>query len=171
MFILCKAARVGRIGAKSTVNAMRAFLRFLAAHGHCPADLIAAVPTIAEWKLSSLPRYLSASAVDQLVAACHPATATGSRDRAVILLLARLGLRASDVRHLRLADIEAPSMGAHVLRHSAATEMLRQGLSLDSIGAVLRHCCVQTTAHYAKVGVAMLRGVAQPWPADGGSPC
>ena len=245
-FIFARASRYGRSRAKSTVNAVRMFLRFLAVSGHCSADLVAAVPRIAEWKLSSLPRYISADDIDRLVAACDPATAVGSRDRAVILLLARLGLRAGDVRDLRLGDIdwshgrfrvigkgrcetwlplpqdvgdavlhhlkcgrpaidddhvflrvyaplgplpssgpvsklvrraieraeiEAPSMGAHVLRHSAATDMLRQGSSLDVIGAVLRHRCVESTAHYAKVDVALLRLVAQPWPADGGSPC
>lgn len=245
-FIFSRASRHGHSRAKSVVNAVRMFLRFLVAYGHCPPDLVAAVPRLAQWKLSALPRYISANDVERLVAVCHPATAPGSRDRAVILLLARLGLRAGDVRQLRLADIDwpqgrfrvmgkgrcetwlplpqdvgdailhylehfrpvidddhvflsvhaplgplrssgpisklvrraiqragiaAPSMGAHVLRHSAATEMLRQGVSLDVIGAVLRHRCIESTAHYAKVDVTLLRSVAQPWPADGGSPC
>ena len=245
-FIFARANRNGRSRAKALVNAIRMFLRFLAVSGHCPADLIAAVPGIAQWKLSSLPRYICATDIARLVAACDPATAAGSRDRAVILFLARLGLRAGDVRDLRLADIdwsqgrlrvmgkgrcetwlplpqdvgdavlhylrhfrpsidddhvflrvyaplgplpssgpisklvsraiqragiETPSMGAHMLRHSAATEMLRQGSSLDVIGAVLRHRSIESTAHYAKVDVALLRLVVQPWPADGGSPC
>jgi site-specific recombinase XerD len=58
-----------------------------------------------------------------------------------------------------------------VLRHSAATALLRQGVTLDVIGAVLRHRCVESTAHYAKVDVARLRAVAQPWPTAGGAPC
>jgi site-specific recombinase XerD len=244
-FILARASRYGRSRAKSTVNAIRVFLRFLAVCGHCSADLVAAVPRIAEWKLSSLPRYISSRDIEQLCAACDPATATGARDRAVILLLARLGLRAGDVRDLRLTDIDwargrlrvmgkgrcetwlplpqdagdavrhyvtcgrpaseddhvflrvyapigplpssgpianlvrralqragidAPSKGAHVLRHSAATDLLRQGASLDVIGAVLRHRCIESTAHYAKVDVALLRMVAQPWP-DGEASC
>jgi site-specific recombinase XerD len=74
-------------------------------------------------------------------------------------------------RALQRAAIDAPSMGAHVLRHSAATDLLRQGVSLDVIGAVLRHRCIESTAHYAKVDVAALQLVAQPWPADGGTPC
>jgi site-specific recombinase XerD len=245
-FIFARASRFGRSRAKSTVNAVRMFLRFLAVYGHCAADLVGAVPGIAEWKLSSLPRYISANDIEQLVAACDAATASGARDRAVILLLARLGLRAGDVRDLRVADIDwshgrlrvmgkgrsetwlplpqevgdavlhyleyfrpgvdddhvflrvhaclgpfpssgpisklvrraiqragikAPSMGAHVLRHSAATAMLRQGVSLDAIGAVLRHRCIESTAHYAKVDVAMLRLVAQPWPVNGRASC
>jgi site-specific recombinase XerD len=73
-------------------------------------------------------------------------------------------------RALQRAGIDAPSKGAHVLRHSAATDLLRQGASLDVIGAVLRHRCIESTAHYAKVDVALLRMVAQPWP-DGEASC
>jgi site-specific recombinase XerD len=62
-------------------------------------------------------------------------------------------------------------MGAHLLRHSAATAMLRQGSSLDVIGAVLRHRSVESTAHYAKVDLTLLRSVVQPWPGHGESPC
>lgn len=245
-FIFTSASRSGYGHAKSVVNATRMFLRFLAVYGYCLPKLIESVPGIACWKLSSLPRYISADDVDRLVAVCDPATPSGSRDRAVILLLARLGLRAADVRDLRLgeldwsqgkvrvmgkgrcetqlplpqdagdailhylsnhrpaiddehvflrvyapitplpssgpisklvrrailrAGVKAPSMGAHVLRHSAATEMLRQGASLDVIGAVLRHRRVDTTAHYAKVDIALLRSVLQPWPDDGGVSC
>jgi integrase/recombinase XerD len=245
-FILARASRQGHARAKSVVNAIRMFLRFLAAYGYCSSELIGAVPSIAQWKLSALPRYIGANEIERLIAACDPSSAAGARDRAVILLLARLGLRAGDVRDLRLADIDwlqarlrvvgkgrcetrvplpqdvgdavlhylthfrpriddehvflrvyapfgplpssgpisklvrraiqragiqAPSMGAHVLRHSAATAMLRQGSSLDIIGAVLRHRCLESTAHYAKVDVARLRRVAQPWPVDGELPC
>ena len=74
-------------------------------------------------------------------------------------------------RTIQRAGIQTPSLGAHLLRHSAATEMLRLGASLDIIGAVLRHRCIESTAHYAKVDVAMLRSVAPPWPANGGSSC
>jgi len=67
-------------------------------------------------------------------------------------------------RALHRADVESPIYGAHVLRHSAATQMLRQGASLPSIGAVLRHASVETTAHYAKVDIALLQEVARAWP-------
>jgi site-specific recombinase XerD len=62
------------------------------------------------------------------------------------------------------ADIKAPINGAHVLRHSAATAMLRQGASLAGVGAVLRHRSPATTAHYAKVDFGLLSEIAQPWP-------
>ena len=65
---------------------------------------------------------------------------------------------------LRRAEIKAPINGAHVLRHSAATTMLRHGASLAGIGAVLRHRSPRTTAHYAKVDFGLLSEIAQPWP-------
>lgn len=58
----------------------------------------------------------------------------------------------------------APSRGAYILRHSAASRILRAGATLNVIGTVLRHRSVDTTAHYAKVDVDMLLRVAQPWP-------
>jgi len=75
----------------------------------------------------------------------------------------------SDVVRLalkRAGIADPPSRGTNLLRHSAATGMLRAGATLDAIGAVLRHRSTDTTAHYAKVDVAMLRQVAQPWPGD-----
>jgi site-specific recombinase XerD len=78
-------------------------------------------------------------------------------------------LRVSSVsaivaRAIARAGVEAPYRGAHVLRHSAATEMLRQGATLQQVGAVLRHRYLDTTAHYAKVDVQRLRGITLPWP-------
>ena len=65
---------------------------------------------------------------------------------------------------MRRAGIVAPVKGAHVLRHTAATEMLRHGVPLEKIGLVLRHRGVDTTAYYAKVDVMLLKQIAQPWP-------
>jgi site-specific recombinase XerD len=67
-------------------------------------------------------------------------------------------------RALDRAGVKTPAKGAHLLRHTAATEMLRQGVPLEQIGSVLRHRGVDTTAYYAKVDVALLKQVAQPWP-------
>ena len=61
-----------------------------------------------------------------------------------------------------------PRVGAHRLRHTAATEMLRQGASLAEIGQVLRHREQKTTATYAKVDRKALRTLARPWPSRGG---
>ena len=67
-------------------------------------------------------------------------------------------------RAVQRAGIEAPARGAHLLRHTAATEMLRHGVPLDQIGLVLRHRSIDMTAYYAKVDVVLLQQVAQPWP-------
>jgi len=67
-------------------------------------------------------------------------------------------------RAIARSGVEAPFRGAHVLRHSAATGMLRQGATLQQVGAVLRHQYLDTTAHYAKVDVQLLREIALPWP-------
>ena len=69
---------------------------------------------------------------------------------------------------LTRAGVHAPMQGAHVLRHSLATELLRRGASLADIGDVLRHQHPQTTEIYAKVDLTRLRGLAQPWPSGGG---
>jgi integrase len=220
------------------MSAMRVFLRYLDAYGACRPGLEGAVPTIAGWRLASLPRYLSSADVDRLIATCDQSTLSGARNRAILLLLARLGLRAGDVAALRLEDfnwgsgtldvsgksrratrlplpqevgdavltylplrvpkdstdrvflrlspprgaiasatvssvvsraihvagIDAPARGAHLLRHSAAAELLRQGASLDQIQLVLRHRDPETTRLYAKVDIVSLRRIAQPWP-------
>ena len=67
-------------------------------------------------------------------------------------------------RALKRAGVRIARPGAHILRHTAATEMLRHGVSLDHIGLVLRHRSLDMSAYYAKVDVATLRQVAQPWP-------
>ena len=236
-FVLERARRHGIWRAKSVVVAVRALLRYLSATGQCPPALQSAIPGFASWQLSTVPRFLAAEDVERVIASC-PTDGTGVRDRAVLLLLARLGLRASEVAGLKFADIdwphghivvsgkgrrqerlplpqevgaallcyleqsrpalqtpevfisvlaplhpltraavthivraalhraeiEAPINGAHVLRHSAATAMLRQGVSLAGIGAVLRHRSPRMTAHYAKVDFDLLSEIAQPWP-------
>ena len=211
--------------------------RYLATQEKCSPGLDAAVPAIAGWRLASLPRCLSVDEVEKLVAACDPRLAMGLRDRAIILLLARLGLRASDVAALRFTHVDwgegsiivkgksrresrlplpqevgdamlaylehrprvadehvflrsvapfrallassvsqvvrralrstgviAPTYGSHILRHTAATEMLRNGVSLYDIGSVLRHRSADMSAYYAKVDMELLKQVVQPWP-------
>ena len=237
-FILSRTKGRSRGTAKEVVSVMRMFLRYLIAQGRCRTGMDDAVPTIAMWRLSALPRYLPSADVERVIATCNRDTAVGLRDRAAILLLARLGLRAGDILNMHLGDIdwthatvrvsgksryevklpltqevgdavldylrrgrppvqdthlfirmqapwrslrvsavsaivaraiaragvEAPFRGAHVLRHSAATGMLRQGATLQQVGAVLRHKYLDTTAHYAKVDVQRLRDIALPWP-------
>ena len=72
---------------------------------------------------------------------------------------------SSVVKHaLKRANIDTPAKGAHLLRHTAATEMLRNGVPLDQAGLVLRHRSIDMTAYYAKADVALLQQIAQPWP-------
>lgn len=243
--VLDEVRKSSRPYVKTMTSALRGYLRFLAATGACRPWLDQAVPTIPHWQLSALPRYLPAADVERLIASCDLTKPHGVRDRAVLLLLARLGLRAGDIHALRLGDVAweeatlrvcgkgrreirlplpqdagdallayldqtrpdvdcdriflrsaapyrpfagpgavsgivrlalgragittAPSKGTNLLRHSAATGLLRAGATLDAVGAVLRHRSPNTTAHYAKVDLAMLCRVAQPWPGD--APC
>src|SRR5215510_3544453 len=67
-------------------------------------------------------------------------------------------------RAMKRAGVVSPAKGAHALRHTAATEMLRHGVPLDRIGLVLRHRGIDTTAYYAKADVNLLKQIAQPWP-------
>ena len=189
--------------------------------------------------MAGIPKAISASQVHRLLARCDRRTTTGRRDYAILLLLARLGLRASEVVQLRLDDldwdegairirgpaqrcdrlpmpadvgaalvdylrdarpacparnvfirsrapwrellgpsavscivfralrragIESPFKGAHLLRHSLATQMLGNGASLSEIGEILRHRNPQTTTIYAKVDLVSLHALALPWP-------
>ena len=233
-----RASTSGRGTIEKMTTSLRAFLRYLAVEGRCRASLDGAVPAYAHWRLADMPRYLAPEQVNRLIAACDGDAPARRRERAIILLLVRLGLRAGDVAQLRLADIEweagslrvtgksryqvrlplpqevgdaivaylecrpsispsdhvflrtiapcrpfkrgdgisslvrrvmkragidTPFKGAHALRHTAATEMLRHGVPLEKIGLVLRHRGIDTTAYYAKADVALLKQIAQPW--------
>lgn len=252
-----KGLRLGRLAAKDingfvlreravfspkrvqlTTSALRSFLGFLYLRGQLTAPLAASVPTVATWRLSELPQFLEPEQVQQILQSCDRNSPCGRRDYAALLLLARLGLRAGEVVHLCLEDInwacgevfirgkssreerlplppdvgralavylqkdrpacfsrrvfirmKAPHVGfstsvaicdivrralrrahlqparkgAHLLRHSLATQMLRGGASLTQIGQILRHQLPQTTEIYAKVDLTALRAIAQPW--------
>jgi site-specific recombinase XerD len=238
-FVIGRAARCGVGTTQKRITSLRSFLRFLNASGQSCTDLADAVPAVASWRLARLPRHLSEDEVARLIATCDGTAPGRVRDRAILLLLARLGLRAGDVAQLRLADIDwrsgtllvagkgryqvrlplpqdvgesllayldcrpkmessdrvflrsnapvgpfksgdgvssvvkhalqragitSPAKGAHLLRHTAATQMLRHGVPLDQIGLVLRHRSLDMTAYYAKVDISLLRGIAQAWP-------
>lgn len=105
-FVIEKHRSCGWAKAKQCTTALRMFLRFLIAKGYCRAGLEAAVPTLAHWRWATLPRYLQPEEVERLIASCDPSSRVGRRDRAILLLLARLGLRAGDIVHLRLSDID-----------------------------------------------------------------
>jgi site-specific recombinase XerD len=239
-FVLKRSQQTGPGATRSCVSGVRMFLRFLIAEGRCSPGLDGSIPVIACWRLSALPRYLQEGDVERVIASCDRTTPVGRRDRAVLLLLARMGLRAGGVAHLKLNDIDwgnawlqvsgknrsqtrlpltqevgdavadylqhgrpptqsetlfvrsrapfqalkshsgismtvvrtmhragvkCPGRGAaHILRHSAATSMLRHGTSLQEIGLILRHRSIKTTEIYAKIDVNALSTIAQSWP-------
>jgi integrase/recombinase XerD len=98
-----------------------------------------------------------------------PTSRLFSTDLAPIRPLTRVAVKCIMRRALLRAGIKSAHRGAHVLRHSAATAMLRQGISLSGVGAVLRHRSPAMTQHYAKVDFGLLSEIAQPW--AGRHPC
>jgi integrase/recombinase XerD len=222
-------------GARDLVCALRSLLRYLHLAGLITAPLVWAVPSVADLRDRTLPRGLESAAVRRLLASCDRRRFVGRRDFAILLLLARLGLRAGEIAAITLDDIDwragmllvhgkggredalplpadvgeavvsylrrrprcecralflrvtaprqglnrctvawvvraacdrvgLPRVGAHRLRHTAATQMLQAGASLPEIGQVLRHREQKTTAIYAKVDHGALRPLARPWP-------
>ena len=234
-FVLRQANAMSIGSAKLLVSDLRALLRYLHVRGLC-GDLSAAAPAVAGHRQARLPRHIPWKEVQQLLSSCDLRTAIGRRDHAIILLLARLGLRAGEVAALELSDMDwadgkmlvrgkgsqydwlplgedvgeaivrylrrgrpssdsrklflqskapfldlscggikavvrqasrrahLPPRSAHQLRHTAATQMLRGGASLQGIAEVLRHRSLDTTAIYAKVDHLALRPLARPWP-------
>jgi integrase/recombinase XerD len=236
-FVVARCPGQSRGAAKMTVTALRSLLGFLHLRGLVGGPLADAVPSTASWRLSGLPRALEPDQLRALLDSCDRASPGGRRDYAVLVMLARLGLRAGEVAALRLEDVDwrageleivgkgrraerlplpedvgeaivcylqdgrpataqdrslfvrvrAPHHGlttggitqvvfaaaararlgpihSHRLRHTAATQMLRAGASLEEIGQVLRHRQALTTAIYAKVDRDALRQLARPWP-------
>ena len=88
------------------VTSLRSFLRFLHATGRVAVPLVTAVPALKTWPRTALPSVLPAGDARRLVTGCDPATARGLRDAAIVLVLLRLGLRASEVARLTLDDID-----------------------------------------------------------------
>jgi site-specific recombinase XerD len=241
-FVMRQARQLSPVGAGLMVTALRSFLRYLRHRGAIATDLAGCVPAVPNWSLSTIPRFLPAATVEHVLECCDQKTSVGRRNHAILLLLARLGVRAGEVVGLRLDDIdwstgqitirgkggksaqlplaadvgaalaaylrhdrprsatrsvflrhraplvglgnsstisslvrralkhagvESAHTGAHVLRHSLATSLLRQGGSLDEIGELLRHQSPNTTAIYAKVDVTALHTLALPWPGGG----
>jgi integrase/recombinase XerD len=236
-FLLGECSRLSVGSAKGVVAELRSLLRFLHVQGITVSCLAESVPPVAGWRDQRLVATLSAAEVAAILGACDTSAATGARDHAVLLVLARLGLRAAEVAGLGLDDIDwrageisirgkgarvdrlplphevgeaitgylsswrpraaecrtlfltrhAPwramhtntvsrivrfacrragvsPVSAHRLRHALASELLRQGSTLQDIAQVLRHRDLATTAAYAKVDREALRTVAAPWP-------
>ena len=91
---------------RATATVLRSYLRFLAASNQCSPTLIQAVPATRIPRLTGLPRYTDAETVERIISACTTSSPVELRDKAIIILLARLGLRAGDIRALRLGHID-----------------------------------------------------------------
>lgn len=104
-FVTERAKRCKPGTAKLVATALRSFLRFLQMSGVCDARLVAAVPTIPNWKLARLPKTLTTAQLRALLGAFDRSSATGLRDYAIALCLVQLGLRAHEVAQLSLDDI------------------------------------------------------------------
>jgi integrase/recombinase XerD len=105
-FVVARCQNAPGGTAPRMVTALRSLLRFLHVDGLIDQPLAAVVPPVAAWKLTGLPRALTAEQVVALLGSCDPATVVGRRDRAILTVLVRLGLRASEVAALRLDDID-----------------------------------------------------------------
>lgn len=238
-FVRSEVSKYGPSHAKSLVSAMRALFRFWRHCGFTEVDLAGSVPSVPEYSLSTLPKYLPSGSIERILEHCDRTRPQGRRDYAILLLLARLGLRGGEIVGLtlddvawdlgqitvrgkggRLAQLPLPAdagkaladylkqdrprassrrlfltliapfagfsrsssvswvvkqalaragvksarKGAHLLRHTLATEMLQRGASLNEIGELLRHRSINTTRIYAKVDLVALRKLALPWP-------
>lgn len=95
-----------RSSLRMTVTVLRAFLRFMIGHRQCAPSLLFAVPSGVRRKLSTVPRTIPASTTEEIVASCGTGSGVEVRDRAIVLLLARMALRAGDIWQLRLSDID-----------------------------------------------------------------
>jgi len=230
---------------KTPPTHLRSFFQYLFKSGLTPSNLALCVPSVAQRYDARLPRHLTPDEVTAVLAAVRADARFGRRNHAMILLLARLGLRAPEVVAIQLDDIDwragelivrgkgqnhdrmpipvdvgealaayirtdristsralfvtghAPRgpfknghvlntilqeaftcagvtppcryVGSHVLRHSLATNLVRQGASLAEVGDMLRHRSRASTMIYAKLDIEGLRSIAQPWPVSGGA--
>lgn len=114
----------GWAAAKKRTTALRMFLRFLIAEGKCESGLAGAIPVLAHWRLSALPRYLPPEDIERVLASCDLTSPVGRRDQAILLLLARLGLRAGDIVTLRLGDLDWKGAWIHLCGKGRRTTRL-----------------------------------------------
>ena len=154
----CPGRAVG--SAKLIVCALRSLLRWLHLTGTVEVSLAAAVPSVAGWRLSGLPKGLEPGQLRRLLAGCDRRTPTGRRDYAILLLLARLGLRAGEVARLGLDDIDWRRGEIVVLGKGNRAERLPLPAEVGAaIAAYLRHGRPVTAA-----GRSVFVRVARPAP-------
>lgn len=138
-FVQCQAPRLHLKRAKLLTTALRSFLQYLRYSGKTRVDLAAAVPCVANWSMPSIPRAIAPEQVRQVLRSVDRSTAVGRRDYAILLLLARLGLRSGEVVSLNLDDIDWTSGCLHVRGKGRHVQLpLAQDVG-DAIVAYLRH--------------------------------
>ena len=136
-FVQRQAPQLHLKRAKLMTTALRSFLRYARYLGEVMLDLAAAVPIVANWSMTSIPRGISADHVRQLLASIDRRTALGRRDYAVLLLLARLGLRSSEVALLELDDIDWKAGRLYV--HSKGAQRLELPLPTEVGKAIVAY--------------------------------
>jgi len=104
--VLDQGEERSRSSVRMTVTVLRAFLRFTIIEGQCAPSLLHAVPPAIRRRLSTVPRTIPVTTIEEIIASCGTGTPLEIRDRAILLLLARLALRAGDIWQLRLSDID-----------------------------------------------------------------
>jgi integrase/recombinase XerD len=228
---------------KTVASHLRNFFRYLFQVGTIATNLAAGIPSVVQRYGTRLPRHLTLEQVERLLGAVRTETPGSRRNYAMVLLLARLGLRPPEVIAMQLDDLDwrageivvrgkgdrqdrlpllpevgealaeyirrdrvttsrvlfvtarppyrpfknsqilnailkkafahtgltppAPYVGAHILRHSLATNLVQRGASLEEISETLRHRSRATTLFYARLDLDGLRAIAQPWPVVG----
>jgi integrase/recombinase XerD len=230
---------------KTPSSHLRNFFRYLFKAGKTATNLALSIPSVAQRYGTRLPRHLTPEQVEILLGAVRTDTPRNRRNYAMVLLLARLGLRPPEVIAMQIDDIDwrsgeiivrgkgerhdrlplppdvgealadymrfgrvttsralfvtdrpphrpfkngqvlnailkdafartgltppAPYVGAHILRHSLATNLVQCGASLEEISDTLRHRSRASTMIYARLDIDGLRSIALPWPVAGGA--
>ena len=151
---------------RQEASALRLYLRFLVLDGLCRPGLVGAVPTVPRQRFSTLPRHLPREDIEHIIASCDRATSMGMRNRAILLLLARLGLRAGDVANLRLNDIDWDNAVVRVSGKSrrAAAMPLPQDVG-DAVKDYILH--VRPVVDSGKVFLRMMPPLHQPLTSGG----
>jgi integrase/recombinase XerD len=105
-FVKHQAVQLSPARAKAATIALRSFFRYLRVRGEIQLDLVAAVPTIPNWSMTGIPRAIAPEHIRAILAQCPRDNPVGRRDYAILLLLARLGLRACEIVSLTLDSID-----------------------------------------------------------------
>jgi site-specific recombinase XerD len=239
-FIQREASKLNPSSCIQPVTAVRSFLGFLESMGQVRPNLVRAIPTVRRWSHAGLPQHLTGEQCEHLIAICEADAQRSLRDCAMVLMMARLGMRVGEVQQLRLDDIdwsegvihvrngksrierqlplpdevgrkiiaylrqerpqssdrhvflrklppycgllsstiiskiakrflaqiglEGDRFGAHCLRHTVATQIVRSGASFQQAADVLGHKSLLSTGIYAKLDDQTLRQIALPWP-------